>query len=975
MSLIAHYKLDGNALDSSGNGLHGAWNGTTSYTTGKIGQAGNFNGSSTVSFPNVNTIKPVSAVSISLWFNTSIINDNDYLLLVGRDNANGYALRVGSNSLYGWVGSSQVGTGISANITYHAVLTYRSGIGTRLYLNGVLSSTGPSIGTIPYNEIYGGPAIGGHGSSLYYFNGMIDDVRIYDHALSEKEIKELTKAKILHYDFDDFQEPTENIVTNTNLETGWSMGYNKDILWNDISPPAGVNSQVVSFVDSNGDGYGYWYCYENYAPQAPSTTYTISVYARTVGSDWAINAYTADNSEIGRQSTNTLVVPGDGLWHRLEFNPIFNPADSQSDSLSFYFPSIPAEQRCWLSAPQMEAKDHATPFVNGIRTGLVKDISGYENNAVLDLNTTPEWTDESRIGSGAYRFNGTTEYIDKIEGNVFIEPEEITVSGWVKMDTDASTARHIWLTKWYGYSMEIEASTRIPYFRLNGPGDIRSSTALTVGTWHHFAGTYSPSSGGAVYLDGNLVGTKSANGAIVYSRSYPLNIGRYSGGVYFDGQIDDVRIYATALSADDVKELYQTRASIDDKGNLFVGEINETGHKPLLMDYTAWVNGTSNSTAGNMGTHGSQNRIVIGSDPWGKEIPLWESYGIDNTTTNSGIYGGYNSIDNTKLYRMSWWEKRISNGDATYGRYYAGLNGSPSGVWNLSSDTYNTNPYFWSTSRTGLLIGEWFLVVGHVWPFTYTGGINHKDSGRWRLDGSKIGDISQDFRSGPETTILRSRNLSIYQGNDGGLLHHTAYPRMDLCDGTEPSIAELLSGFDSNYIEYVREKGGTAGISLNVGNKDTYLGEINEIGLPIRYIRETMVGSSANAGNHWVEIQAFNSSDVNIALGKTAVSSLLTDGNTASSPYYSTGPATVDLGDVYLIDYLKIWHYYADARTYYKIKTEVSADNINWITVFDSDIDGQYVETSAGKEIILYPNKASIREDGIVLVKELNEGF
>ena len=147
----------------------------------------------------------------------------------------------------------------------------------------------------------------------------------------------------------------------------------------------------------------------------------------------------------------------------------------------------------------------------------------------------------------------------------------------------------------------------------------------------------------------------------------------------------------------------------------------------------------------------------------------------------------------------------------------------------------------------------------------------------------------------------------------------------------------------------------------------------NEVGLPIRYIRDSMVGSSANTSNHWVEIQAFNSRDNNIALGKTAVSSILTDGNTNSSPYYSVGPATVDLGDIYTIMYLKIWHYWADARTYHKIKTEVSADNINWITVFDSDKDGEYVETSEGKEIILYPNKASIRETGEVFVREINE--
>lgn len=131
----------------------------------------------------------------------------------------------------------------------------------------------------------------------------------------------------------------------------------------------------------------------------------------------------------------------------------------------------------------------------------------------------------------------------------------------------------------------------------------------------------------------------------------------------------------------------------------------------------------------------------------------------------------------------------------------------------------------------------------------------------------------------------------------------------------------------------------------------------------VRYIRDLSNGSTSNTGNHWVEIEAWDKNNANIARGKTGTSStgawnsLLTDGSTATSPYWSLGSGErwvqVDLGSIYNIDRLKIFHYYGDGRTYYKTKTQVSTDGIKWVTVFDSDIHGTYKETSAGHEIIL----------------------
>jgi hypothetical protein len=132
-----------------------------------------------------------------------------------------------------------------------------------------------------------------------------------------------------------------------------------------------------------------------------------------------------------------------------------------------------------------------------------------------------------------------------------------------------------------------------------------------------------------------------------------------------------------------------------------------------------------------------------------------------------------------------------------------------------------------------------------------------------------------------------------------------------------------------------------------------------------RYIRDWLSGSSVNAGNHWIEIKA-STGLINRASGKVITASstiagtntqvtdgIITAGNTDYVSVAGTSAwVQIDLGAIYSdIEFIQVWHYHADGRTYNGTKTEVSEDGTTWITLYDSAVSGTYKELPTGKLI------------------------
>jgi hypothetical protein len=215
-----------------------------------------------------------------------------------------------------------------------------------------------------------------------------------------------------------------------------------------------------------------------------------------------------------------------------------------------------------------------------------------------------------------------------------------------------------------------------------------------------------------------------------------------------------------------------------------------------LINTNAWAVGQTDGVGvyGQNGSSGENGRIS-GTDPWGNTSTLWETRASGNGNDDGGWNTGTLSIDRTKLYRFSVWVRRTSA--TSGGTFYLGTN-SDGGVFSTQDNGEKGNPYWECVGAGSLDQNQWYLVCGHIYPAgtTYTG--NHPDTGYY-LPGNpakirNVGfcNIVSDLKWGPTSTWGIHRCYHYYCGDNTTRLNF-ADPRVDLCDGTEPSISELVS--------------------------------------------------------------------------------------------------------------------------------------------------------------------------------------
>ena len=180
---------------------------------------------------------------------------------------------------------------------------------------------------------------------------------------------------------------------------------------------------------------------------------------------------------------------------------------------------------------------------------LVNDVSGNGNNGTLQGGAS--WTTSGKYGN-AISFNGTSAYVNVPSSSSLQLRSGMTLEAWV----NPSRLTGIWRDVIYkgndNYYLEADSTSAKPATGGTFSSPIFGTGALTTNTWTHLASTYD----GAtlrLYVNSAQVSSQLPSGPMATSTN-PLQIGGDGiYGQYFQGTIDEVRVYNRALSASEIQ--------------------------------------------------------------------------------------------------------------------------------------------------------------------------------------------------------------------------------------------------------------------------------------------------------------------------------------------------------------------------------------------------------------------------------------
>ena len=211
--LIGWWPFSGNANDESGNGNNGTVNGATLTVDryNNISTAFSFNGNSNIQIQNSTSLQVYSQLSISIWFKYTTLNNGiNYLLQKGTgygclntgyhiayDNDQGQAA-FNKFISYGQNGNcAGIGDNSYLDSSWHNIIVvYHPPSNNKIYFDGLEvgnTSFCNSCTILNSNDILtiGGPTNGLGFNLAYNWNGKIDDIGIWNRALTQQEITDL----------------------------------------------------------------------------------------------------------------------------------------------------------------------------------------------------------------------------------------------------------------------------------------------------------------------------------------------------------------------------------------------------------------------------------------------------------------------------------------------------------------------------------------------------------------------------------------------------------------------------------------------------------------------------------------------------------------------------------------------------------------------------------------------------------------
>ena len=426
-------------------------------------------------------------------------------------------------------------------------------------------------------------------SSSYNFAGRVCDIRIYDHCLSAKEVKEISKGLAIHYKLENHM--IKNIVNYPTFNTsaasgGWShwgssggsysQNTNKEYIY-------GEQPYSHRVTNTMKDVYNYL-CY-----QSPAYDTTIS----SAGSRSLVAIIKSDgggaiNDDVCYPVCNSIISASgspNGSWtnishlgngfYECRWDGFYQRGDN--NLVGIY---VRSGQTIYISSCYVENYSQSAGNYYGESTDVMEDSSGYGRNGEHFSGTV--YAVKTKVGGrNMSAIENATGYIGKAEVNM--PPlDKVTFSWWANYKVFGAQTSGLFSTSNVSTDPTDYSTTacnmRDSCFDMcNTAGTCKrlSATGIELNKWHHYCITYDGTTE-RFYVDGVQTASIAQTGALKDWKYLYISYSRAGGVVRMcRGAVSDFRVYCTALSADDVKELYDTAASVDNNGNFYCYELKE----------------------------------------------------------------------------------------------------------------------------------------------------------------------------------------------------------------------------------------------------------------------------------------------------------------------------------------------------------------------------------------------------------------
>ena len=544
--LVGFFKMDGNAADSSSQLNHGT---STSVTDAQgihpLNQTGySFNGTSSSINAGTSNRGVTHTVSVSAWIKTTDISstfttvvskyhwqsDKGYFIRM----KNGYPAIHGRNNNGSYVTTSNTSVFV-ADGNWHHVLGVVASNKWELWIDGILIDTentfasNPAINNLSPTTI---GAIHGNGFLANYFDGDIDEVRIYNRELLSTEIAYLAN-----------QESNDVVTSVTTCSSSYPSPWNSNV-WttsgtyssitygSDVADSLEIVNLVIDTIHTNisqvsgqlkaVSNVSYTYQWVDCSMNLPIIGEQDSIYTPLQNGSYAVivsNGNCSDTSSCVSFTRSVVNLTSD-LVADFRFN------GNQGDS----------------SVQNIHGTGYFLTSTNGINN---------QNNK-------------------AYDFNGISSKVVCGTNNRSIT-HSVSVSAWVK--TTVTTGNYFVVEKYNwpsdrGYALFIKNGIPLMQARnTSGAGahtyDYVNQQTFYVndGQWHHIVGVVNQNNI-EIWVDGVLeaTATQTATNPDLTTTSN-LNIGYngYSSNNYFLGSIDEVKIFKSGIDSLQIDSLYRSR--------------------------------------------------------------------------------------------------------------------------------------------------------------------------------------------------------------------------------------------------------------------------------------------------------------------------------------------------------------------------------------------------------------------------------